>query len=53
MGKCDLSKYYGTLGKASAEILAELDDSNDSEVLELLPIEENTEIDSSVKRPTT
>lgn len=47
MGRCGLSKYYGILGKASAERLAELEDSNDSEFLELLPIEENTEIGSS------
>ena len=25
MGRCDLSKYYGVLGKASAERLAELE----------------------------
>jgi predicted DNA-binding antitoxin AbrB/MazE fold protein len=50
MGRCGLSKYYGILGKASAERLAELEDSNDSEDLELLPIEENTEIGSSVRK---
>jgi predicted DNA-binding antitoxin AbrB/MazE fold protein len=26
MGRCDLSKYYGILGKASAERLAELEE---------------------------
>jgi len=26
MSRCDLSKYYGILGKASAERLAELED---------------------------
>lgn len=50
MGRCGLSKYYGILGKASAERLAELEESNDSEVLELLPIEANTEIGSSVRK---
>ena len=50
MGRCGLSKYYGILGKASAERLAELEGSNDSEVLELLPIEENTETGSPVRK---
>ena len=50
MGRCNLSKYYGILGKASAERLAEQEESNDSEVLELLPIEANTEIGSSVRK---
>jgi Protein of unknown function DUF104. len=50
MGRCNYSKYYGILGKASAERLAELEGSNGSEDLELLPIEENTEIGSPVRK---
>jgi hypothetical protein len=50
MGRCGLSKYYGILGKASSERLAELEDSNDSEDLELLPIGENTEISRPVRK---
>jgi predicted DNA-binding antitoxin AbrB/MazE fold protein len=50
MGRCNLSKYYGMLGKASAERLAELEGSNDSADLELLPIEENIEIGSPVRK---
>jgi predicted DNA-binding antitoxin AbrB/MazE fold protein len=50
MKKGDLSRYYGILGKASAERLAELEDSNDSEYLELLPIGENTESGSPVRK---
>jgi len=43
-------KYYSILGNASSERLAELEESNDSEVVELLPIEENTEIGSPVRK---
>ncbi|MCX6676545.1 MAG: antitoxin family protein [Methanothrix sp.] len=50
MGRCDLSKYYGILGKASAERLAELEGTNDSEDLELLQIEGNIEIGSPVRK---
>ena len=45
-----LFKYYGILGKASGERLAEQEDSNGSEVLELLPIGENTEIVSPIRK---
>jgi predicted DNA-binding antitoxin AbrB/MazE fold protein len=51
MGRCDYSKYYGILGKASAERLAELEGSNGSEDLEFPPIEDNIEIGSPVRRP--
>jgi predicted DNA-binding antitoxin AbrB/MazE fold protein len=50
MGRCGLLKNYSILGKTSSERLAELEDSNDSEVVELLPIEENTEIGSPVRK---
>ena len=50
MGRCDYSKYYGILGKASAERLAELEGSNGSEDLELLPIGEKTEIVSPIRK---
>ena len=50
MGRCNLSKYYGMLGKASAERLAELEGSSDSADLDHLPIEENIEIGSPVRK---
>jgi hypothetical protein len=50
VGFSEFSKYYGILGRASAERLAELEGSDGSEDLELLQIEENSEIGSPVRK---
>ena len=50
MGRCDLSEYYGILGKASAERIAELEGSGCSDDIDLLSAEIGIENDSLVRR---
>ena len=49
MGRCDLSEYYGILGKTSAERIAELEGSGCSDDIDLHSAEIGIENDSPVR----